>query len=115
MPKLTTLSLMLALLTLSGCHLLYRPTIQQGNVITARMIAGLHLGMTKNQVTYDLGTPAIKDPFHHNRWDYYYSLNRNYKPLIVEHFTLFFEGGKLTKIVGVPRPTPHHIYGKASS
>lgn len=110
MLKRSLLPFMLAPLALSGCHLLYRPTVQQGNVITPRMIAGLHLGMTKNEALYDLGAPAIRDPFHHNRWDYYYSLKRNYKPLIAEHFTLFFTQGKLTKIVGQPRPTPRHIY-----
>ncbi len=111
MPKLTVPVLVFAAATLSGCHLLYRPTIQQGNVITTRMIARLHLGMTKNEVSYDLGAPAIRDPFHRNRWDYYYSLKRNYRPLIAEHFTLFFKHGRLVRIVGTPRPTPRHIYG----
>lgn len=114
MPKPISLSLVLASLALSGCHLLYRPTVQQGNVITARMIAQLHLGMTKDEVSYDLGAPAIRDPFHRNRWDYYYSLKQNYKPLIAEHFTLFFKDGRLAKIVGIPRPTPRHIYGHSS-
>ncbi|HUW99329.1 MAG TPA: outer membrane protein assembly factor BamE [Acidiferrobacter sp.] len=110
MPKQIALPFVLASLALSGCHLLYRPTVQQGNAITPTMIANLHLGMTKNEVAYDLGAAAIRDPFHPNRWDYYYSLKRNYKPLIAEHFTLYFTNGKLTKIVGQPRPTPRHIY-----
>ncbi|MDA8360604.1 MAG: outer membrane protein assembly factor BamE [Gammaproteobacteria bacterium] len=97
---------------LGGCHILYRPTVQQGNVITASMIRHLHLGMTRDEVRYTLGPPAIRDPFHHNRWDYYYLLKRNYKPLITEHFTLYFQGGKLARIVGTPRPTPRNIYGK---
>ncbi len=112
MQKPNVLFPLLASLALSGCHLLYRPTIQQGNVITPRMIAQLHLGMTKDEVAYDLGTPAVRDPFHPDRWDYYYSLKRNYKPLISEHFTLYFKDGKLVRIVGTPRPTPRHIYGK---
>ncbi|MDA8120568.1 MAG: outer membrane protein assembly factor BamE [Gammaproteobacteria bacterium] len=115
MQKPNVLFLVLASLALSGCHLLYRPTVQQGNVITARMIARLRLGMTKNEVVYDLGAPAIHDPFHPNRWDYYYSLKRNYKPLIAEHFTLYFKKGRLARIVGVPRPTPRHIYGTSDS
>ncbi|MDA8390211.1 MAG: outer membrane protein assembly factor BamE [Gammaproteobacteria bacterium] len=95
---------------LAGCHVLYRPTVQQGNVITASMIQNLHLGMTKDEVTYTLGPPAIRDPFHHDRWDYYYLLKRNYKPLITEHFTLYFKQDRLVRIVGVPRPTPRQIY-----
>lgn len=112
MPKRIALFLVVAPLALSGCHILYRPTVQQGNVMTAGMISRLHLGMTKNEVAYDLGTPAIRDPFHRNRWDYYYSVKHNYKPLVAEHFTLFFRAGRLVKIVGQPRPTPHNIYAK---
>ena len=30
--------------------------------------------MTKKQVRFLLGTPLVNDPFHANRWDYFYSL-----------------------------------------
>ncbi len=95
---------------LAGCHIMYRPTVQQGNVITSSMIKKLHLGMSKNEVAYTMGEPAIRDPFHRNRWDYYYLLKRNYKPLITEHFTLYFQNGKLARIVGTPTPTPQKTY-----
>lgn len=114
MQKRAMVLLVFLSLLLGGCHILYRPTVQQGNVITAAMIRRLHLGMTENEVAYDLGTPAIRDPFHPHRWDYYYSLKRNYKPLIAEHFTLYFRHHRLVRIVGTPRPTPRNIYARHS-
>ena len=59
-------------IVLSGC--VYKIDIQQGNEITSEMVSKLELGMTKRQVTRILGLPLITDPFHKDRWDYYYSL-----------------------------------------
>ena len=57
----------------SGC-IIYKPDIQQGNEITPQMVALLEVGMTKREVFNLLGYPLINDPFHKDRWDYYYSL-----------------------------------------
>jgi len=60
---------------LTGCALsdlpfAYQPDVQQGNIITEEMIEQLRPGMTKRQVQYVLGSPAIRDIFRENRWDY---------------------------------------------
>ncbi len=60
-------------LYLSGC-LVYKADVQQGNDITAEMVSQLTIGMTRREVTRIVGFPLINDPFHKNRWDYYYSL-----------------------------------------
>jgi len=60
-------------LYLNGC-VVYKQDIQQGNDINAEMISKLEIGMTKREVTRIVGFPLINDPFHKNRWDYYYSL-----------------------------------------
>ena len=59
--------------SLSGCFL-YKPDIQQGNLITAKMISELQPGMTKREVSRILGSPLINDPFNKDRWDFYYSM-----------------------------------------
>lgn len=64
-------------LLLSGCLSVYKVEIQQGNVITQEMIDKLRPGMTPSQVRFVMGTPLITDPFHPNRWDYYYYLRRS--------------------------------------
>ena len=52
---------------------LYKVEIRQGNLITADMRAKIKVGMTQSQVKAALGAPLINDPFHANRWDYFYS------------------------------------------
>lgn len=55
-----------------GCISIYRADVQQGNVVTQEMVDKLKPGMTRAQVRFVLGTPLITDPFHPDRWDYYY-------------------------------------------
>lgn len=62
---------------LSGCLSVYKVEVQQGNVVTQEMIDKLKPGMTPSQVRFVMGTPLIVDPFHQNRWDYYYYLRRS--------------------------------------
>lgn len=50
--------------------LVYQVEVQQGNIITDEMVSQLRPGMSKQQVQYTLGSPAIEDIFHENRWDY---------------------------------------------
>jgi len=70
--KITLTSLMLVISILSSC-VVYKLDVQQGNEITAEMMSQLEIGMTKREVTRVLGSPLIKDPFHKDRWDYFYS------------------------------------------
>jgi len=54
----------------------YRPDVQQGNVVTKEMVEQLAAGMTRDQVRFLLGTPALVSVFHQDRWDYVYLLKR---------------------------------------
>ena len=90
----------------SKLPLMYRPDIQQGNVITQEMINMLKPGMTKRQVTYTLGTPGLVDSFHLNRWDYVYTLKENAQEMEQKNLTLFFENDRLVRISGDYRPMP---------
>ncbi|WP_424946900.1 outer membrane protein assembly factor BamE [Candidatus Spongiihabitans sp.] len=65
-------ALICAALSLGGCFV-YKVDVQQGNDITAQMVAQLEIGMTKREVVRIVGYPLINDPFHKDRWDYYYS------------------------------------------
>jgi len=58
---------------LNGCAVIYEQDIQQGNVVTDEMLNNLEIGMSKAEAQYYLGTPLIEDPFHANRWDYFYT------------------------------------------
>jgi len=90
----------------SNLPLMYRPDIQQGNVITQDMVNQLKPGMSKRQVTYTLGTPGLVDSFHQNRWDYVYTLKENAQEIEQKNLTLFFEDDRLIRISGDYRPMP---------
>ena len=61
-------------LLLVACLQPYRMEIQQGNLFNQSTLDQVKVGMTKKQVRFLLGTPLVNDPFHVNRWDYFYSL-----------------------------------------
>jgi outer membrane protein assembly factor BamE len=89
-----------------GCVRVYVPDVQQGNVITQAMVNQLKVGMNRRQVQFILGTPLIMDPFHQDRWDYYYSLKRGKKYRAKRTLSLFFKGNELTEIRGNVRVKP---------
>ena len=104
MYKLTIL--VLFFLLTSGCKILYVPDIQQGNVISNKMLAQLKNGMNQKQVKFILGTPLVKDPFHKDRWDYFYSYkNNNNNTFRKSRVTVFFENGKMVNVDVVPKRT----------
>lgn len=94
------LVLLVALIT-SGCGVLYRQPIYQGNLLDKNAVDQLQAGMDKRQVMTLLGTPSIRDPFHHDRWDYTASrrIGRSGDP-VVKNMTVWFEGDALTKWEG---------------
>ena len=67
---------------MTGCIKPYRMDIQQGNLITEKEVTQLKRGMSKREVRYVMGTPLVVDPFHSDRWDYFYSFlgNRDRNP-----------------------------------
>lgn len=76
----------------------YRTDVQQGNIITSDLIEKLQIGMNQREVSYLLGSPLLIDPFHHDRWDYYYSLKSVDSPNEQRRLTLFFKDDNLLRI-----------------
>ncbi|MCR6496249.1 outer membrane protein assembly factor BamE [Thermomonas sp. S9] len=95
------LPLVLATLLVSGCGLVYRQPIFQGNLLEKTAVDQLQAGMDQRQVMMLLGTPSIEDPFHHDRWDYVASqrIGRTGAP-VVKTMTLWFENGQLARWEG---------------
>lgn len=91
----------------SSCALprVYKVTIQQGNVITQKMVDDIKPGMTPEQVAYIMGEPVMRNPFDENRWDYVYTLR---VPGRVERqitMSLFFTDGVLSHFTGDMAPS----------
>ena len=91
----------ISLLLLTGCNLIYKQNIQQGNALEQDDLDQLELGMSKNQVAFLLGTPAIQDPFHQERWDYLSSFARRGGDPVRRLVTLKFEDDTLVYMRGV--------------
>jgi len=123
MQKSFLLWLCVSSLTLSGCNalqelgeavpdalnntpLMYKPTVQQGNVVTQEMVDKLQPGMNRRQVTYILGTPLLVDAFHQDRWDYIYTKEVGGGAGNKKQVSLFFEDDILVQIEGDFRPEP---------
>jgi outer membrane protein assembly factor BamE len=86
--------------------LVYRPDIQQGNVLDQEVINRLQPDLAKSQANYLMGTPLLVDVFHRNRWDYIYSIRQGNQPREQQRISLFFEDDRLVRIEGDLRPQP---------
>ncbi|GAA0242322.1 outer membrane protein assembly factor BamE [Rhodanobacter caeni] len=101
MQKLITL-LVFAMLALSiaGCHIVYTPDVQQGNLLDKKTVDQLKPGMTKRQVLVLMGTPSVSTPFEQSRWDYVSTQSHRGGPLKVRTLTLTFNNDTLVRTEG---------------
>ena len=78
----------------------FKMDIQQGNVVTSKMLLQLRPGMTKSQVRFIMGTPLVVDSFHSNRWDYFYQMRQAGKVVEKRRVILDFDKDLLLKVRG---------------
>jgi outer membrane protein assembly factor BamE len=78
----------------------YKLDVQQGNVVTSKMLLQLRPGMTKSQVRFIMGTPLVQDSFHGNRWDYVYQMREKGKITDQRRVILDFDGEALKTVRG---------------
>ncbi len=101
MTKRLLTALAVCLIAASGCNLVYKQNVQQGNSLDQEDLDQLRLGMSMNQVAFLLGTPSVKDPFHHDRWDYVSAFARRGGEPVIRTVTLLFDEGQLVEMIGV--------------
>jgi outer membrane protein assembly factor BamE len=102
--RISALRLTLAILVslaaasvLPGC--VYRPDIQQGNLLQTTDVDQVKVGMTRSQVRYILGTPMVSDPFDQQRWDYVYTFRRGRdRDVLRAHFIVRFQDDKVSSV-----------------
>ena len=91
------------IVALPGC--LYRMDIAQGNRIDDGLERQLEIGMTRDQVEFLLGSPAVVDLYQPDQWYYYYFLKTGEDGVIVKrNLTLSFTNNLLSKIDGTLSP-----------
>lgn len=98
--RLITLIALCALIPLSGCGVLYKLDVQQGNLFDKEQVETLKPGMTKRQVLLVMGSPSIISPFDQDRWDYVSSIKRGRGKMDSKDLILFFENDSLARIEG---------------
>ena len=112
MQKVLTYWVLGASLATSGCSWLndipfvYKPDIQQGNVLEQEMVDQLRPDMSKTQAAYVLGTPMLQDVFHQDRWDYVYRLKEGRADTVSHRVSLWFEDNRLVRMEGDLYPRP---------
>lgn len=93
-------TILTALLALSGCNLIYKQNVQQGNALEQEDLDELYIGMNRRQVIFVLGTPSVQDPFNQDRWDYVQTFSRRGGTPVQRTVTLRFENEALAEIIG---------------
>ena len=78
----------------------YKMDIQQGNVVTSKMMLQLRPGMTKSQVRFIMGSPLLQDSFHRDRWDYFYQMRKGGKVIEQRRVIMEFENDALKRVRG---------------
>lgn len=91
---------LLLVLLLAACSWIpvYRPDIQQGNIIKPNQVNQLHKGMTAFEVKHIMGDPVLQNTFSDNRIDYVYTFQPNRKPMQLKRIILTFRNNRLIKI-----------------
>ncbi len=91
---------LLTLIPLSGCGMIYKLDVQQGNLFDQEQVETLKPGMTKRQVLLIMGSPSVVSPFDQSRWDYVSSIRRGRGNMESKDLVLHFEGDALARIEG---------------
>ena len=99
---LKTIYISLFIFVLNGCSLnffdnFYKVSVPQGSIVTDKMIEKLEVGLTEAQVKYIMGSPTLNDGLNPDIWVYIGTLNVGNITEYNNHFTLYFENGRLTK------------------
>lgn len=84
---------------------LYRLDIRQGNALDDAALARLETGMSRSKVLHLLGSPAVADVFHPDRWDYLFSFAPGGEEAEWRRITLHFEEERLIRIEGDVPPS----------
>lgn len=89
-----------SVLMLGACNAIYRPDVQQGNLLIGKNVSELKPGLTKQQVVALLGTPSLISPFNQNQWNYVATLQRRGGALNERTLTLYFDNDTLVRTDG---------------
>ncbi len=95
---------------LGACHPIYRPDVQQGNLLAGKNVSELKPGLTRQQVVALLGTPSVVSPFDQNQWNYVATMQRRGGTIKERTLTLYFDNDTLVRTDGdFMKETPQEL------
>ena len=95
---------------LGACNVIYRPDVQQGNLLIGKNVSELKPGLTKQQVVALLGSPSVVSPFDQNQWNYVATLQRRGGAVRERTLTLYFDNDTLVRTDGnFMKETPQEL------
>ena len=96
--------------TLGACHVIYKPDVQQGNLLIGKNVGELKPGLTKQQVVALLGSPSVVSPFDSNQWNYVATMQRRGGTVQERTLTLYFDNDTLVRTDGnFMKETPQEL------
>jgi outer membrane protein assembly factor BamE len=99
-----------AVLALGACSMIYKPDVQQGNLLIGKNVGELKPGLTKEQVLALLGSPSVVSPFDQNQWDYVATLQHRGGTIKERTLTLYFDNDTLVRTSGdFMKETPQEL------
>jgi outer membrane protein assembly factor BamE len=90
----------LVCLFMTACSTIYKQPVFQGNLLDKTSVDQVSAGMTRQQVFSLLGSPALEDPFHQNRWDYVATQRRGHGQTNIKIYTVYFQDDAVTRMEG---------------
>ncbi|WHZ19014.1 MAG: hypothetical protein OJF55_001163 [Rhodanobacteraceae bacterium] len=95
---------------LGACHVIYKPDVQQGNLLIGKNVSELKPGLTKQQVIALLGSPSVVSPFDQNQWNYVATMQRRGGTVQERTLTLYFDNDTLVRTDGnFMKETPQEL------
>lgn len=89
---------------LSAC--IYRPDIQQGNVITDIDLKGLHIGMSKDEVRSLFGDPLLVDLYDSRRIIYVYTFKHRRQQMQETRLIIYLRSDRVSNFWTDHLPMP---------
>lgn len=95
-------ALLVSFSLLSAC--VYKPTIQQGNILEQSEVNKIKPGMTKDQISFVLGNPALNTNLNDDTWYYLYYMVPSKGERREDRLILHFDGEVLQSMEGTIKP-----------
>ena len=93
----------------------YKIDVVQGNFVSREQVEALKPGMGRQQVKDILGTPLMTSLFHHDRWDYVFTLKRPGLDEQTRKLSIFFKEDAMDRFEGDEMPSEAEFVSSLST